>query len=196
MSTFVHTLDWVGSILSFCSTVFFIKADVKGWQFGIAATLLNSFLYGWLGIYGDMSLEGMYFIMMIYGWYVWLHGGKHHDELTISHITVKHALILIVLASGAAYLLEAFLHYDTNSQVPYLDAITTVISLTAQWLTCRKIIESWILWLVVDAFYVGLFIYKGIPIHSILHALYVLMAVAGYWRWYRLMPRHKVPEPI
>ncbi len=192
MVTLLHTLDWVGSIFSLASTLLFVRADIKAWPVGIAATLINMGLYGWLGIYGDMTLEGLYSIMMLYGWYEWLHGGRNKQELNVSHIGWLHAMILVLLAVLGIFSLHYFLHYETNSQVPYLDAFTTIISLCAQWLTCRKIIESWVLWFITDVIYTGLFFYKGIPVHSVLHAVYLVIAIVGYWRWYRLMhPQRK-----
>lgn len=185
--TLLHGLDWLGSILSFSSTLLFVRADIKAWPAGLLATFVNMSLYGWLGIYGDMSLEGFYSVMMIYGWYEWLHGGKHKTELNVTNIHWRHAFILFGLAAVAIYSIENFLHYKTNSQVPYLDAFTTVISLCAQWLTCRKIIQSWVLWFAADVIYTGLFFYKGIPVHAWLHGIYLIIAIAGYWRWYRLM---------
>ena len=40
---------------------------------------------------------------------------------------------------------------------PYLDALTTVMSLTAMWLMARKHTESWMYWIVVDV--VGIWLY-------------------------------------
>lgn len=187
--TLTNGFDWLGSALSLCSTLLFIRADIRAWPFGLAATVVNTILYAHLGIYGDMSLEACYFFAMIYGWYAWLHGGRNHSELNIAHVSWQHAAILIALVVLGMWGIEHFLKADTNSQVPYLDSFTTVIALTAQWLTCRKIMESWILWFAADVVYTGLFIYKGIPVHAGVHAFYLLLAILGYWRWWKLKPK-------
>jgi nicotinamide mononucleotide transporter len=45
--------------------------------------------------------------------------------------------------------------------------------------------EQWLVWLVVDAITVGLYLYKGIPLTAGLYTLYCALAVAGYLRWRR-----------
>ena len=184
-----HSLDILGSIFALISTLYYIKADKLAWPIGLVAICINGILYFQTGIYGDMSLEGIYFVSTFYGWYQWSRGGNNHAELEITHLTKNNAFLLTTIAvisiSNPAYTLIHF----TNSQVPYWDATTTVLSLVAQWLICKKIIECWIMWFIVDALYVGLYIYKGIPAHSVLLIIYLGLAVAGYIRWYRLMKK-------
>mgnify|MGYP000713545896 CR=1 FL=1 len=76
--------------------------------------------------------------------------------------------------------------------MPYLDATTTVLSLIAQWMVCKKIIENWILWFVVDAIYVFLYFYKDIPAHGVLLIIYLGLAVAGFIRWRKLMGKQQM----
>lgn len=182
----VHSLDIVGSIFSLISTLFYVKADWRAWPIGVCATLLNISLYSYLGIYGDMTLEVLYFFSMFYGWYVWLRGGKNHHAIAISTLTQQSFLYYLGLAMIGSVIVFFLLKHYTNSTVPYLDSITTVLSLIAQYMTCRKILECWILWFIVDAIYVGLYINKGIPFHSVLLMIYLGLAVAGYLRWYQL----------
>lgn len=185
-TSLIHPMDIAGSIFSLLSTVYYVKADKLAWPFGLVAILINIFLYGITGIYGDTVLEFIYLLSTFYGWYYWTKG-KNKKALPITNITFQHSLILIILSTISIYVVSKCLIHFTNSQVPYWDAITTVLSLCAQWLTCRKIIQTWIVWFIVDAMYVGLYFYKGIPAHSILLLIYLGLAIAGYLRWYRLM---------
>ena len=176
-----------GAVFSLLSTLFYVRADKRAWPLGVVATSLNSILYGLTGIYGDMALEGIYFISMFYGWYQWDRGSKNDDALPVSHITWRMVVVLSMIAVIGIFVVVSLLKHYTNSQVPYFDATTTVLSLIAQWLICKKIIETWILWFFVDAMYVGLYSYKGIPAHSVLLVIYLGLAVVGYVRWYRLI---------
>ena len=58
------------------------------------------------------------------------------------------------------------------------------------WMLSRKLVEQWLVWLVVDMISVGLYIYKGIPITALLYTLYCVLAVLGYLRW-RKMANHQ-----
>lgn len=189
--SFIHALDIIGSIFSLICTLYYVRANVLAWPTGLVASSLNIILYFYSGLYGDMSLEGFYFLSTFYGWYIWLRGGAHHQQREITRITAKHALILVLITVIGIEAVHFYLAHYTNSQVPYWDATTTVISLVAQWLICRKIIECWYLWFIVDAMYVGLYFYKGIDAHSILLVIYVGLAVAGYLRWRKLLPANR-----
>jgi len=118
------------------------------------------------------------------GWYWWLRGGFDKEPLAIQNLTAKHGLILSAIVGISTCSLAFSLIHFTNSQVPYWDASTTILSLTAQWLICRKIIECWILWFIVDALYAGLYFYKGLPAHGILLCIYTVLAVVGYRAWF------------
>ena len=62
------------------------------------------------------------------------------------------------------------------------------------WMLARKYIEQWILWIVVDALSVGLYIYKGIYFYAGLYALYAIIAVFGYINWRKIMKNeHNTP---
>ncbi len=134
-----------------------------------------------------MTLEGIYFLSMFYGWYQWTRGSFVIGEWPILNLSWRLPVILSVLAARGIFGVAELLKHFTNSQAPYLDSLTTVLSLIAQWMICRKIIQTWFLWFIVDAIYVGLYLYKGIPAHSILLVIYLGLAVAGYLRWRKLM---------
>ena len=185
MHFFLHALDISGAVFAFFSTVFYVKAYKWAWPLGAVATAINIVLYGLRGIYGDMTLAGIYFLSMFYGWYQWTRN-KEAETLVITNLTLPLALILSIVAFFGMFITAELLNHFTNSQVPYIDAITTILSLIAQWMICKKMIETWFLWFVVDALYVGLYFYKGIPAHSILLVIYLGMAIVGYLRWRRL----------
>ena len=178
-------LDVSGSIFSFASTTFYILAKPQAWPIGIIACLINFTLYLRLGLYADTALESIYLLSQFYGWYYWLHGGTNQQSKPITHLSKLHGIILGCLSVLFIIVIESVLRFQTNDSAPFWDATTMILSLAAQWLTCRKIIETWILWLVVDSMYVGLYIYKQIPAHSLLLCIYLVMAMIGYWSWWR-----------
>ena len=67
--------------------------------------------------------------------------------------------------------------------MPYLDAATTTISLLAQWMMTRKLLENWLVWIAVDVVYVGMFIYKGLYLTACNYGIYLALAVLGYIAW-------------
>ena len=75
----------------------------------------------------------------------------------------------------------------TNSTVPFWDSLTTALSIIGIWMLSRKYVEQWLIWIVVNAVTVALYVYKGIPVTATLYLIYLVMGVAGYRRWLRVM---------
>ena len=48
-------------------------------------------------------------------------------------------------------------------------------------------IGEWFFWIIVDAVCFYLYIIKGIPFKAGLYGLYVIIAVAGYFKWKKMM---------
>jgi nicotinamide mononucleotide transporter len=192
-----HTLlDPIGSLFSTSSTVLYIFVHWLAWPAGLIAICINSYLYYKTGLYADMSLEGFYFVITFYGWYQWCWRGRGKSQLPIKHLTWRTSALLAVLFVVGTFIVHYILLHYTNSKVPYMDAMTSVMSMIAEWMICRKIIENWIIWGVVDAVYASMYYYKGLPAHVIETVLYVGMAVAGYWHWHNKMQGEAVSAPL
>ncbi|MDF1654263.1 MAG: nicotinamide riboside transporter PnuC [Coxiellaceae bacterium] len=183
-----HTfLDPLGSIFSSVSTVFYVLAHWLAWPASLIAILINGYLYFSTGLYADMTKEVIYLALTVYGWYEWRRGGKNHKPIPISHIKWREVgVLLLIFIIGCVAVYELLVHF-TPSKVPLWDAATTTLSLIAEWMVCRKYIENWILWGVVDAMYIGLYFHKGLPAHGLEMSAYVVIALIGYWLWHRKM---------
>lgn len=150
------------------------------------ATGLNGWLYWSHGIYGDMLLEGLYFLSMGYGWYQWQRIGtvkKPFFSPREKQFNRQYSLALILLFAVLFLLSYYLLKTFTQSTVVLMDAITTSLSLIAQLLMCHKIIFTWIVWFITDFIYGLMYFQKALPYHSLLMLLYMGMAVGGYWVW-------------
>lgn len=179
----INILDVIGALGAFLATIAYIKLSLWAWPISLIAISVDIFLYYQKGIYGDMVLQFVYLTFTAYGWYQWKFGGKEHQGLPITSITLKQALLLLFIAITGISLVFFVLNNYTDSRIPFLDAVTTILSLIAQWMVCRKLIENWILWFAIDSAYLGIYFYKGIPAHALLQLIYLGMAVAGYWYW-------------
>jgi nicotinamide mononucleotide transporter len=195
----VYILDLTGAFFAFLATIFFIRLNIIAWPISLIACSIDITLYFKQGIYADALLTGIYFLFMLYGWYKWRYGDNKDDSLPITNLTpaltFKLGIIAVVAILGIYILLQIY----TDSEIPFWDATTAVLSLTAQWLTCRKIIQNWLLWILVDGLYTGIYFYKGIPLHAILQIIYLCMAAIGYLRWQKQIGkgvRHRCLTPL
>lgn len=156
------------------------------WNFPIG--LLNvatfTFVFARVGLYGDAGLQVVYLVLGIVGWYLWLYGGERHTALHISSASRRELLAVSVTVALLALVLWQALRYAGGS-ASVLDAVTTGVSLGAQWLLNRKRVEAWIGWIIVDVIYVPLYCSKSLYLTAILYAVFLAMAVMGLRAWTR-----------
>jgi nicotinamide mononucleotide transporter len=132
-----------------------------------------------------MGLQLVYAALSLYGWYEWLYGGENRTELAVSRVPRRQLPLLAVIAVAIAALLGTIAHRYTNASWPYLDASLTAVSLVAQWMMTRKLLENWALWIAVDLVYVPLLAYKGLYAFALLYLVFLGLAIAGHVEWRR-----------
>ncbi|REA60407.1 nicotinamide riboside transporter PnuC [Dyadobacter luteus] len=164
------------------------RQNVLGWFFGIVNAVLYAAVFWQVNLYADMGLQGYYFFTSMYGWWMWKFGGKSHDGISVSN-TPKQLYFVFSLIFIAATLSWGFLlgRY-TDASLSYADSALTVASLIAQWMMARKYIENWIIWIVADACYVGMYFFKDLHLTAILYFVFLVLAVIGYLQWKRDLP--------
>ena len=108
---------------------------------------------------------------------------------SITHFPLRLAFIWTAITLAAWLALYLFLSYFTDSRVPIADSFTTALSFVGIWALARKYLEQWLIWIVVDIVTCCLYFYKDIPFKASLYALYVVIAVMGYFKWRRMMHR-------
>ncbi len=145
-------------------------------------------------LYADMGLQGLYFVLAAYGWWAWLHGGSDHGELQVSRASPRLLAALGIGGALFAFLLGQTLYRLTDASLPFMDSALTSFSIAAQWMQTRKLLEAWLLWLAVDVFYVGMFLYKGLYPTAALYAVFLYLAGLGFFEWRRSMPSSAQPR--
>jgi len=121
--------------------------------------------------------------LQIYGWYNWLYGGDEKTELKVSRISAGGAALWLAVAVGGIAGLGYAMDTHTDADVAYLDAATTVISLIAQWLMAKKVLESWLAWITVDVLCLGIYNYKALYPTMGMYGVFLLLATLGFWKW-------------
>lgn len=138
-------------------------------------------------LYADMGLQALYFALSVYGWWAWVRGGEKHEGLRVSTLAWPARAALLVVGAAGGLLLGAVLHRLTDASLPFADSTLASFSIVAQWLQTRKRLETWVLWIAVDLFYVAMFIYKDLHLTAGLYAVFLLLAALGFRDWRRSM---------
>lgn len=171
-----------GFITGAVCVLFVVEQNIWNFPVGIANNIFFIMLFFTARLYGDMALQVIYIILGVIGWWQWLYGGTNRSELHVNHISGKEFIIIIFIGIVATLGMREYL-VGINDAAPFLDALTTVISLLAQYLLNFKRIESWFFWIIADVIYVGLYVQKELYLTAILYVLFIGLCVAGFLSW-------------
>ncbi len=190
----IDTLEASGLVFGLLAVYFLIKENIWTWPAGITYILISFVIFWQQQLYGDFLLHVFFLILNIYGWYHWLYGSNENKKLLITKLNLKENIVYGLISLLGVGLFGYFLSHIhliftnlTPASVPYWDAATTSLSVTAMWLTARKRIENWHYWLIVDVLAAAIYFYKGIYFYSLLYFIYIALAIAGYLQWKKIM---------
>ncbi|MDO8507372.1 MAG: nicotinamide riboside transporter PnuC [bacterium] len=164
------------------------KDNIWNWPIGIANSIFYVIVFFNARLFADMSLQVIYIILGFMGWYWWLRGGENKTRLKVLKVSKKEVVTLLAIAVVSTFVMMQYLT-KINDSAPFLDALTTVMSLVAQYMLTRKYIENWFVWLSVDVIYVGLYASRGLYLTSVLYALFFCMCLVGLKEWRKLVTK-------
>ncbi len=186
-----HWLDITTTVLGLAYIILEYKASLWMWLVGFLMQALGIVLYYQKGLYADCGMEFYYLSMTVYGYWRWVHSSPKlgevrrdlNEALPIRHfpkrLVLPWALLIATVWAVIYWLLVTF----TNSNVPLADSFTTALSIVGIWALAHKYLEQWFIWIAVDIVTCILYYYKDIPFKASLYALYVIIAIAGYFKW-------------
>ena len=192
MTAFItaHWLDIVTTVLGLAYILLEYRASVWMWLVGFLMQALGIVLYYQKGLYADCGMEFYYLAMTVYGYWRWIHGGTAKKELPIRHFPRRLVLPWMLLIGAVWAIIYWLLVTFTNSNVPLADSFTTALSIVGIWALAHKYLEQWFIWIAVDVVTSALYFYKDIPFKASLYALYVIIAIAGWFKWRKMMNSH------
>ena len=186
-----HWLDIVTTVLGLAYILLEYRASVWMWFVGFLMQALGIVLYYQKGLYADCGMEFYYLAMTVFGWWKWLTRPLQSEgdggRLLIRHFP-KEFIGYWLLVTGMVWAIIYWLLVTfTNSTVPLADSFTTALSIVGIWALAHKYLEQWFIWIAVDVVTSVLYFYKDIPFKASLYALYVVIAIFGYFKWRRLV---------
>jgi nicotinamide mononucleotide transporter len=182
----VSLTETLGFVTGAACVYLTVVENVWNFPVGIANNVFFLALFAGARLYGDAGLQVLYIALGIQGWYLWLRGGEGHTPLRVSRAGAR-----LLLAVGACVVLctalLTFVFVRAHDSAPFLDALTTVLSLAAQYLLNRKAIENWFFWMAADVVCVYLYFVKDLRLTGVLFFVFLCMCVAGLKVWLRAL---------
>lgn len=187
----VTWLEIAAFVLSLAMVVCNMRVNPLGWPLAMASSLLYALLFANSKLYGEAGLQIFFVAMAVWGWWQWLrHAERGAAPLPVRAMPTRLRWMALGVTVAAWPMLALLLARVTDSDVPWMDALPTVASITGTWLLGRKWIENWLVWLGVNVFSLALFSHKGLWLTVLLYALFAALSVAGWRAWQRLQTPH------
>ncbi len=161
-----------------------VRSRISNFPVGIANSALFLVLFLSARLWADGVLQVVYIVLGFVGWWQWLYGGERRTSLVVgwarSRTVVACAAFVVVGTVGLTFVLRA-----ADDVAPFLDALTTCLSLAAQWLLNAKRIQNWFFWIAADCVYVPLYATKHLVLTAAVYMLFLGLCGAGLRTWLR-----------
>ena len=180
------------------ATCVWLTVRASAWNFPVSLANVAAFsvVFFRAQLFADAGLQVVFFVLTLVGWYLWLFGGTGRTSLPVTR-AARGELAGVGVGIVASTLALWLVLSRYGGSASFFDALTTSLSLGAQWLLNRKRVENWWLWIVADVIYVPLYAYKHLYLTAFLYAVFLGMATAGLIEWVRLWRREQslMPPP-
>lgn len=183
----VTVAELLGFVTGAASVWLTVLARISNFGVGIANSALFLVLFVTARLYADSALQVIYIGLGFAGWWQWRRGGQDRSRLVVTRAgrwpLAAGAVFVVVATWGLTVLLRA-----AHDIAPFWDAVTTALSLAAQFLLNAKKIENWAFWIAADLIYIPLYVVKRLDLTAIVYVLFLGMCVGGVTTWRRALP--------
>ena len=162
-----------------------VKTSVWNFPIGLANNLFFGILFFQSRLYNDFGLQIVYFVLGAWGWWFWTHGGAQKYQLQVARAGTSVIAACLIFVPVLTLVLTQISIYFSGA-APFWDALTTALSLVAQFLLGRKWIQNWYFWILADLIYVPLYISRELYLTAALYAGFLILCVLGLRNWKRL----------
>jgi nicotinamide mononucleotide transporter len=178
-------LEKIAVVFGLANVYLTVRQNIWCWPIGAVMVSLYIYIFFHTKLYSDAGLNVFFLVMQFYGWYQWTRGPVEHAR-SLSAVktldTKGWALTIAGVLAGTAALGTA-MHRYTDAALPYPDAFTTLLSVFAQFLMTRKVLENWTLWIVADIVYIGVYTSKSLYWTAGLYVIFLGLCIEGYREW-------------
>jgi nicotinamide mononucleotide transporter len=182
----VSVAELLGFVTGAASVWLTVLARISNFPIGIANSAFFLVLFLSARLFADSGLQLVYIVLGFAGWWQWLHGGPERSRLMVArsgwHLLACCVIFVVLATWGLTALLDA-----VRDVAPFWDAVTTAISLAAQFLLNCKKIENWAFWIAADLVYIPLYVVKRLDLTAVVYVLFLAMCLAGLSAWRRVL---------
>ena len=183
-------LEIIAVIFGLLSVWYAKKANILVYPTGIVSVLIYVYICMKAELYADMGINAFYFFMSVYGWIMWARKVEHTKVRPINFSNRRDylysGLLFVISVFVIVFLLKYFKGDDEDywsSYIPFIDTFTTSVFIVGMLQMALKKVENWLFWIIGDVISVPLYFYKELYFTSLQYAVFLIIAIAGYYEW-------------
>ena len=165
------------------------KGKLSSFWFGTINTVLYAIIAWKAKYWGEVMLNLIYYVPMNFvGMYMWSKNmNTETEEVVKKRLSLKKSMVaygLVILGTmGYGVILKVL-----NGTLPFVDSMSTVFSVFAQYLCVKRYMEQWVLWIIVDVVTVIMWMYAfvngtGDMATVLMWSIYLINAIFMLIKW-------------
>ncbi|MBF9044818.1 nicotinamide riboside transporter PnuC [Rhodobacterales bacterium HKCCE4037] len=178
-------IEWIAVACGILNVGLIIRRSIWNYPFGFLVVTLYFFIFWEYRLYSDALLQVYFFVVQIYGLYVWLIGRAPDGRVIVVPLSTLSFTGYLGLTAAVWLTVANLMAAYTDAAAPYWDAAVAALSVTAQFLLSRRNLQSWYLWIAVDVLAIGLFYTRGLHPTAALYVVFLGLAIMGLIQWRR-----------
>ena len=162
-----------------------IRQNIWCYPVGLVQAALYIWIFLHAGLYSNTILNVIFVALQVNGWVHWRRSDLKTDTLRVSRLGRSGIVACTAVGLLGTISVGSFMNAFTDTALPVWDAAIMVLSLIAQFLFARKILENWLVWIGVDVLGIGVYAMNHLYVTTVLYSVFLCMAVAGWIEWQR-----------
>ena len=185
----VNPLEALATAAGLANIVLLVRRSIWNYPFGLVMVALYAWIFGHAKLYSDAVLQCFFFAIQLYGWWAWAQAGDQAEPVPVRRLAWGPRFAWCVLIAILSAFWGRGMAAYTDASYPWWDAAVAVASIAAQILLARRLIENWVIWILVDLAAIGLYAAKALYLTAGLYVIFLLLSIFGLMEWRRAMQR-------
>jgi nicotinamide mononucleotide transporter len=169
------------------------RENIWNWPVGLLNIIAFFIIFYQVRLYSDMFLQIYFFCIGIYGWIKWTRHRQQDKPVAILSQKRRWTLVFIIIAASIAlgFVVKNIHHiapkiFPVPAAFPFIDSFIAVCSIVANVLLAKRILENWVLWVLIDFICVFVYAIKNVRFISLEYGILLIISAYGLWQWIRL----------
>jgi nicotinamide mononucleotide transporter len=186
-------LEIAGTVLGLANIVLLIRRSV--WNFPVAMAMVTciGIVLAEAKLYAEAGLQVFFFVVNAWGWWLWLRARGARREVSVGWLGWPARVAWALATAIVSVTLGLTLARWTDAALPMADSAVTGMSVAAQFLLSFRRIENWVLWIVIDAVSIILYVIRDLHLLAGLYVIFLLLSVLGLREWIAAERRGPAP---